>query len=176
MRWLFARSQPHASTRAIALAALGAFLAVAAVGAADAAGPWKLLVAPFGATCALLFAAPASPLAQPSAVLGGHLVSTLIGLLLRAALPDVWWAAALAVAVAIAVMMALRVLHPPGAGMPLVVFALDPGFGFLVTPVLVGAGALVLIALVFHRATGTPYPAAKPAPAAKARTPERVTS
>ncbi|MBU6373517.1 MAG: HPP family protein [Alphaproteobacteria bacterium] len=161
MRSFFQRHQPSPTVRQIGLAALGAFLAVAAIAAAHAAGPLALLIPPFGASCALLFAAPGSPLAQPSAVIGGHLVSTLSALLLRAALPDVWWAAALAVAVAVALMMALRVLHPPGAADPLVVFALDPGFGFLLAPVLVGAVGLVAMAALYHRATGTTYPTPK---------------
>lgn len=162
MRFFFHRHQPTAPARTIALAAFGAFAAVAAIGLAHSAGPVALMIPSFGASCALLFAAPGSPLAQPSAVIGGHVVSTAAALLLRAAVPDVWWAAALAVAVAIALMMALRVLHPPGAANPLVVFALDPGFGFLVAPVLVGAAALVAMATLYHRLSGTRYPAPKP--------------
>lgn len=162
MRRFLHRHQAPAPRRAIALAAFGAFAAVAAVGAANAYGPWPLLVAPFGASCALLFAARASPLAQPSAVLGGHLVSTAIALALRSILPDVWWAAALAVALAIAAMLWLRVLHPPGAADPLVVFALDPGLDFLLTPMLFGALALVLLATAYHRLTGAAYPLPHP--------------
>lgn len=162
MRFFFHRHQPAAPARAIALAAFGAFAAVAAIGLAHGAGPIALLIPSFGASCALLFAAPGSPLAQPSAVIGGHVVSTATALLLRAALPDAWWAAAMAVAVAIALMMALRVLHPPGAANPLVVFALDPGFGFLVAPVLVGAVALVAMATLYHRLSGATYPTRKP--------------
>ena len=162
MRRFLHRHQSLPPARAIGLAALGAFAAVAVVGLAYEAGALALLIPSFGATCALLFAAPGSPLAQPSAVIGGHAVSTAAALLLRAALPDVWWAMALAVAVAIALMMALRVLHPPGAANPLVVFALDPGFGFLVTPVLVGAVGLVAVATLFHRLTGARYPMPKP--------------
>lgn len=41
-----------------------------------------LLLAPFGATRVLIFALPDSPLAQPRAVIGGHLLSSLVGSLL----------------------------------------------------------------------------------------------
>lgn len=41
--------------------------------------PW--LMAPFGATCVILFAASASPFAQPRNVIGGHTVSAAIGLI-----------------------------------------------------------------------------------------------
>src|SRR6266481_2473468 len=45
-----------------------------------------LLIAPFGASCVLVFALPNSPLAQPRNVIGGHLISTAIGLAVFAAL------------------------------------------------------------------------------------------
>ena len=77
--------------------------------------PW--LVAPLGASAVLVFALPASPMAQPWAVVGGNTLSALVGIvgvhgvyLLGA--PEL--AAALAVATAIALMLTLRCLHPPG--------------------------------------------------------------
>jgi CBS domain-containing membrane protein len=39
-----------------------------------------LLVAPIGASAVLVFAVPASPLAQPRAVIGGNVVSALVGI------------------------------------------------------------------------------------------------
>ena len=41
------------------------------------ANPW--FIAPMGASAVLLFAVPASPLAQPWSIVGGNLVSALIG-------------------------------------------------------------------------------------------------
>ena len=161
MRSFFARSQPAPRPRAILLAGIGASLAVGLLALADQAGPWLLLIAPFGASCALLFGAPGSPLAQPSAVIGGHVVATLTALALQAILPDVWWAPALAVGAAIAAMMRLRVLHPPGAADPIVVFALNAKLSFLIAPVLVGAVALVAMATLYHRLTGVTYPMPK---------------
>src|SRR5690606_20237739 len=80
-------------------------------------GAW--LLAPLGASAVLVFAAPASPLAQPWSVVGGNTVSALVGVLCASWLPEVVPAAALAVALAIAVMFALRCLHPPGGAMAL---------------------------------------------------------
>ncbi|QZH76104.1 MAG: HPP family protein [Erythrobacter sp.] len=74
--------------------------------------PW--LVAPLGASAVLVFAVPASPLAQPWPVIGGNLLSALIGLGLGAYLGSPWLAASLAVGLAIACMSLARCLHPPG--------------------------------------------------------------
>ncbi|MFO1253495.1 MAG: HPP family protein [Inhella sp.] len=64
-----------------ARAALGALLGLLATALITAwlapASPW--LVAPLGASAVLVFAVPASPLAQPWAVLGGNGLSALLG-------------------------------------------------------------------------------------------------
>lgn len=158
MSSFLARLQPPQPLRSVLFAGLGGLIAIGVIGALTAISQTPLIMAPFGASCVLLFSLPASPLSQPANVVGGHLLSTLIGLLLRLALPDVWWAQALAVGLVIAAMAALRLTHPPAGADPLVVFAADPGFDFLVLPVLIGSCALVAVAAVFHRVSGTPYP------------------
>jgi CBS-domain-containing membrane protein len=161
MRTFFTRHLPHQPISRSLLAGLGGFIAIAAIGAFTSYAHMLLIMAPFGASCVLLFAAPASPLSQPAHVIGGHVVATLVGLLLRMMLPNEWWAAALAVGLAIALMAALRVTHPPAGADPLVVFATDPGFGFLLFPVLSGAIVLAAVATLFHKSSGTAYPARK---------------
>ncbi len=109
-----------------------------------------LLMAPFGATCVLLFTVPSSPLSQPMNVVGGHFVSTLIGLLLHQWLTPEWWVLGLAVGGAITAMAALRITHPPAGADPLVVFFQNTGFDYLALPVLLGSLALVVIAWIYH--------------------------
>jgi CBS-domain-containing membrane protein len=154
---------PPPSLRMSALAGLGGCLAIAFVGALSALGLPPLLMAPFGASCVLLFSVPASPLSQPLNVIGGHLLSASIGLLAIGVLPEVWWAAALATGVAIGLMSLLRVTHPPAGANPLVIFAAAPGWDFLLFPVLAGAVVLVAVATIYHRAARLPYPAKRAA-------------
>jgi CBS-domain-containing membrane protein len=122
--------------------------------------PW--LMAPFGATCVLLFAVPNSPLAQPRNVIGGHLISTATGLAALYFFGDSVLVMSLAVGVAIALMQGLRLLHPPAGANPIVVFlagASTIDVSFLITPVLVGSAALVLVAfLVNNIGTGQSWP------------------
>ncbi len=156
----FAPTLPAPRPRTVLLAGAGGFLAIALLALLTNQLAVSLLIAPFGASCVLLFAAPSAPLSQPVNVIGGHFVATLTGLLLHAWLPPTWWGMALAVGGAIALMVALRVTHPPAGADPLVVFATAPGFGFLFIPVLAGSVILVGVALLFHRLNGTDYPAA----------------
>ncbi len=122
-----------------------------------AASAW--LVAPIGASAVLVFALPASPLAQPWAVVGGNTVSALVGTACAMLIPDTVPAAAMAVALAIAAMVYLRCLHPPGgAAALLVVLAHSDSWTFVAFPILCNSLLLVSAGLVFNSLTGRPYP------------------
>jgi CBS-domain-containing membrane protein len=118
-----------------------------------------LIIAPFGATCVLIFGVPDSPLAQPRNVIGGHVIATALSLLFLQLLGDGWWVTALAVATVIAVMQLTRTLHPPAGADPLVVILSHASWNFLVVPVLLGAIILVLCATITNNfASDRHYP------------------
>jgi CBS-domain-containing membrane protein len=115
-----------------------------------------LAIASMGASAVLLFAAPHGALSQPWPVLGGHLVSALIGVSCARWLGyEPMLAASLAVALSIAAMYGLRCLHPPGGATALyavlggeAVHGL--GYGYLLSPVLLNVVVLVTVAVVFN--------------------------
>ena len=121
-----------------------------------------LLVAPMGASAVLLFAVPASPLAQPWPVLGGNIISALVGITIARLIPDPTVAAAIAVGAAIAAMSLLRCLHPPGGAVALstVLGASShmPDYMFALVPVGVNTALLLIVAILFHRVAGHSYP------------------
>lgn len=109
------------------------------------------IMAPFGATCVLVFSLPNSPLAQPRNVIGGHLISSLIGLLFINLMGDSALSVSLAVGASIALMQLLRVVHPPAGADPIVIIlSAIYGYDFLLTPVLIGSVSLVILALVIN--------------------------
>lgn len=117
------------------------------------ANPW--FIAPMGASAVLVFAVPASPLAQPWSLFGGNLVSALVGVTCAMLIPDPAAAAAFAVALAIGAMFLLRCLHPPGGAVAFTAVLGGPavtglGYGFAFSPVAVNSLFLVLAALVFN--------------------------
>ncbi len=133
-------------------------------------GPAALpfIVAPMGASAVLLFAAPASPLAQPWPVVGGNVVSSLVGVLTARAVSSTAAAAAIAVAAAIAIMIGLRCLHPPGGACALFAATASPivhhqGLLFAVFPVAIDTVFLLLVAIAVNNLTGRRYPH-RPAP------------
>ena len=125
--------------------------------------PLPLLVAPMGASAVLVFAVPASPLAQPWPVVGGNVVSALVGVATARLVPTVPVAAGLAVGGAIAAMSLLRCLHPPGGAAALTAVIGGPavaaaGYRFAFEPVGINALVLTTAGLVFHRFSGHSYP------------------
>lgn len=107
-----------------------------------------MIMAPFGATCVLVFAAPDSPFAQPRNVIGGYVVATAISLLFLHVLGDSWWVVALGVSTTIAVMQFTKTLHPPAGANAIVVILSHPSWSFIFIPVLVGAIILVLCGVI----------------------------
>ncbi len=148
------------AVRTAAIAGLGGFAVIFGLAELSRISGALFIIAPFGASCVLVFGAPASPLAQPRNVIGGHLVSTAIGLATFAVLGATPLALGIGVGLAIAAMLLTRTTHPPAGADPIVVALAGASWPFLLTPVLAGSVAIVLASVAYHRAvTGVAYPA-----------------
>ena len=153
---------------------LGALIGIALTGGlahllVGDASAIPFLIAPMGASAVLLFAVPASPLAQPWSIIGGNLVSATVGVACAMLIHDPVDAAALAVCLAICAMFALRCVHPPSGAVALTAVLGGPsihalGFGFVFAPVAIQSAALLASAIVFHALTGHRYPHGHAAP------------
>ena len=181
MTALFRPLLAGATARDRAVACLAAAVGIAGMALACAllpVGTAPLIVAPMGASAVLLFAVPASPLAQPWPVVGGNVVSALVGIAVAHVLGTGPSAAGVAVGLAIGAMSLARCLHPPGGAAALTAVIGGPavasaGWSFAVVPVGINALALLAIGWAFHRSSGRPYPhRPAPAPAAPRFTPE----
>ncbi len=122
-------------------------------------GEGLVLVASMGASAVLVFGAPASPFAQPWAVVMGHTVSALSGCLVVRWMEAGLLGGAVAVGLAMAAMLVFRCVHPPGGSTALGVvlsgmYGAQRGFGFALNPVFLNALVLVLTGVVWHRWVG----------------------
>ena len=112
-----------------------------------------MIIGSFGASAVLIYGAIRSPLAQPRNLLGGHILSALIGVTAFQWLGgDTWLAAAAAVSTSIAVMHLTKTLHPPGGATALIaVIGGDSihnlGYLYVLMPAALGAGVMLLVAL-----------------------------
>ncbi len=153
--------QLRASAGALGALAMAAGLSMLWLGSS---GVW--LIAPMGASAVLLFCLPGSPLAQPWAVIGGNVLSAMVGVASFQLCGGHWLAAPLAGGAAIAAMFALRCLHPPGGAVALTAVLAGPavqamGFGFALLPVALNSALMVGAALLFNNLSGKRYPHAQ---------------
>ena len=111
---------------------------------------FPLMAIPFATSIVTVLGSPKAEPAQPRALIGGHLISTLVGLLVVKLCGPAPWAAALAVGLAMAAMHLTETFHPPAGIDPLVVVINDMSWSFLVAPVGIGALLLALFAFAWH--------------------------
>lgn len=130
---------------------LGGFLTIYALAQLGASLATMPLIAPFGATCVLVFAVPQSPLSRPKNVVAGHLVSSLVGLAVLAAIGEGPLSLGIATGLAITMMQASGTLHPPAGADPIVILAGGVSWSFLLTPILVGASVIIVLGWCYHR-------------------------
>ncbi len=162
MKQFFFRHQPPIRLFAAVAAGCGAALIIAAMALATKFGPVVWIMAPFGASCVLLFASPHAPLSQPANIMGGNIVSAIVGVACVLVAPDHFWMAGVAVGVSISLMMLLRVVHPPAGATALLAYLTGAGWFFILFPVLAGSVLLVAFATLWHRYTGGNYPMQPP--------------
>lgn len=149
---------------------LGAFFGIGIIGYINSKyfvlNDTIFLIGSFGASSVLIYGAINSPLAQPRNLIGGHLISAVVGVCVYKLIPgEIWLTSALSVALAIIMMQVTKTLHPPGGATALIanigsekIKAL--GFYYVLSPVLSGVLILFLVALIFNNITPSRrYPA-----------------
>ena len=112
-------------------------------------GIW--LMAPFGATAVLVFGVPQSPLAKPKNVIGGHMLTAMIGVVFSYYSADSADSAimiGLAVGIAITLMIITKTIHPAAGANPILIIESGQSWDFLIMPVLAGTVFIVLSGFV----------------------------
>ena len=139
------------------IAGLGSALAIGGMEWLSVAADYPLIIIPFATSIVLVIALPDAEPAQPRALIGGHLVATIAGLVVVKLTGPSAWAAAAAVGLAVFAMVITDTMHPPAGINPLLVVLNNLSWPFLIAPVLAGALLLALFALIWHRLSGRPH-------------------
>ena len=117
------------------------------------------LIGSFGASSVLIYGAIQSPLAQPRNLIGGHVISALVGVTVYKLIPDIiWLTAPLAVSLSIIGMQFTKTLHPPGGATALIAVMGSEkirslGYLYVLSPVLSGVTILLAVALIVNNMT-----------------------
>ena len=154
------KSPPGVGFIEIILSWIGSFAGIAAVafmhGTLLKETDLVMIIGSFGASAVLIYGAVRSPLAQPRNLMGGHILSAIIGVTAYNLFHNhMWLAASVAVATAIAVMHATKTLHPPGGATALIaVIGSDKihnlGYLYALLPVGLGAAIMLAVALLIN--------------------------
>ena len=116
-----------------------------------------LLIPPMAASMALVAAAPHLPLSQPRSVIGGQVVSALVGVG-TGLVSHSFWAAAVAGSLAIGATLWLRMPHSPAAATAVIGTMATTGQVAFVVCSGIAACILVGFGIVGSRLRGAPYP------------------
>ncbi|MCP4197584.1 MAG: HPP family protein [Proteobacteria bacterium] len=124
-----------------------------------------MIIGSFGASAVLVYGAISSPLAQPRNLIGGHILSAVVGVATYQIFQDqIWLASSISVATAVALMHATKTLHPPGGATALIAVIggdriHDLGFLYALVPAGLGALVMLVVALVVNNMVpGRRYP------------------
>jgi CBS-domain-containing membrane protein len=110
-----------------------------------------LLLASLGGTTLFLFILTTAPAAQPRAVFGAHIISSLVGILAYQLFGDTFWSYVIALVVTIGALLIVRCVHPPAGANPLIMIQAHASFIHLGVTVLVGVSIIFMVAFIWSR-------------------------
>ncbi|KAG0332957.1 hypothetical protein BG000_009594 [Podila horticola] len=162
---------PPPSRFAILLSSfIGSFVGIAIVSSLNYNAQWfvdrnvPVLSGAFGASAVLIYGAIEAPLSQPRNVIGGHIMSSLIGVslfklfnLLSAEMFHKlhWLLCALAVSISLCFMQLTHTVHPPASATALIAVSggqaiYDLGYWYTICPVALGIALMMVVAIVVN--------------------------
>lgn len=128
-------------------------------------------LASFASSTALLFISSNHSVAQPRALICGHLICALVGIVFYHWFEDHWWVMAMSLSVGIFLMLATRTFHPPAAANTVIMVNAHASFVVLISTILLGTVSLVILTAIITRVmkSKVPYPSHWFAPSPRAR-------
>ena len=110
------------------------------------------LIASFGSSMVLLYGYPESPFAQPKNVFFGHLLTSLVGIIILMLVPlPIFITIPIAVGLGVGFMILFNVTHPPAGGNPIIVIMGSVSFDYLFSPVITGSIIILIFAIILNR-------------------------
>lgn len=108
-----------------------------------------LIFPSLASSAVVLFASPVS-LSKVKSIMGGQLISALAGVTVYQLLGSSWWSISIGVTLAMVLMILTDTLHPPGGATAFVAVLSNQTYAFVIRPVFLGVGLLILVALAIQ--------------------------
>ena len=110
------------------------------------------LIASFGSSMVLLYGYPESPFAQPKNIFFGHLLTSLVGILVLFYVPlPIYLTIPIAVGAGAGLMIILNVTHPPAGGNPIIVIMGSVSLDYLINPIITGTIIILIFGIILNR-------------------------
>ena len=110
------------------------------------------LIASFGSSMVLLYGYPESPFAQPKNIFFGHLVTSVVGILVLFYVPlPIYITIPVAVGAGVGLMIILNVTHPPAGGNPIIVIMGSVSLDYLINPIITGTIIILIFGIILNR-------------------------
>ena len=110
------------------------------------------LIASFGSSKVLLYGYPESPFAQPKNIFFGHLVTSVVGILVLFYVPlPIYITIPVAVGAGVGLMIILNVTHPPAGGNPIIVIIGSVSLDYLINPIITGTIIILIFGIILNR-------------------------
>ncbi|WP_444994795.1 HPP family protein [Aliikangiella sp. IMCC44359] len=111
-----------------------------------------MILASTGASAMLIFGIPHSPVSKPWPIVGGHLVSAVVGITAYYCIPESILASSIAIAISMLAMHYLACMHPPGGATAVTAViggtnVHELGYYFVIVPVLFNSIILLSVAM-----------------------------
>lgn len=142
--------KPSTLTIRFALAGVATAIAVGILEMAALTTGTPYWQVPFVTSIALVIGLPYAEASSRRALIGGHIVASLVGYAVLYTLGSSILTAALACGLAVTAMLVTRTMHPPAAVNPFLVVNENLGLGFLLGTTIPGAILLAVFAFVWN--------------------------
>jgi CBS-domain-containing membrane protein len=129
----------------------GSFIVILVLALLDKHAAPAFLMAPFGASCVLVFAAHESPFARVRNIAAGYIISALIGFAALALAGSSVWSVALGAGLAAGIMALTGTIHPPAGSLPILIILSGAPWQFLIFPVASGTAVLCALSFALNR-------------------------
>ena len=110
------------------------------------------LIASFGSSMVLLYGYPESPFAQPKNIFFGHLLTSLVGIMISNLVPlPIFITIPIAVGLGVGLMILFNVTHPPAGGNPIIVIIGSVSLDYLINPIITGSIIVLIFGIVINK-------------------------
>ena len=110
------------------------------------------LLASFGSSMVLLYGYPESPFAQPKNVFFGHLLTSIVGIVVLYFIPlPLYLTIPFAVGLGVGLMIFFNVTHPPAGGNPIIVIIGSVSLDYIFSPVITGSIIILIFGIIINR-------------------------